>query len=46
MKFAKGVALGAIITASTMMMYAEDIDTGKKRLMKKGKQLVRKIRVM
>lgn len=45
MKFVKGVALGAIVTASAMMMYAEDIDSNKKKMMKKGKQLIRKMKV-
>lgn len=44
MKFVKGVALGAIITAGAMMMYSEGIDDNKKRMMKKGKQLVRKMK--
>lgn len=44
MKFVKGIALGAIITASAMMMYSEDIDDNKKRMMKKGKQLMKKMK--
>ena len=44
MKFVKGIALGAIITASAMMMYSEGIDDNKKRMMKKGKQLIRKMK--
>lgn len=45
MKFVKGIALGAIITAGAMMMYSEDIDDSKKRMLKKGKQLVKKMKV-
>ena len=45
MKFVKGVAIGAIITASAMMMYSEGIDTSKKKMMRKGKQLARKMNV-
>ena len=45
MKFVKGVALGAIITASAMMMYSEGIDDNKKKIMKKGKQLIRKMKI-
>lgn len=44
MKFIKGVALGAIITAGAMMMYSEDIDGSKKKMMRKGKQMVRKMK--
>ena len=35
MKFAKGMAMGAIITAGAMMVYSEGIDNTKKRIMKK-----------
>jgi len=45
MKFVKGLALGAIVTASAMMMYAEDIDNSKKRMVKKGKQIVKKMKM-
>lgn len=44
MKFAKGMAMGAIITAGAMMVYSEGIDNTKKRIMKKGKQIIRKMR--
>ena len=44
MKFAKGVAVGAIITAGAMMMYSEGIDDSKKKLMRKGRQIIRKMR--
>lgn len=44
MKFAKGVAVGALITAGAMMVYSEGIDDSKKKLIKKGKQLMKKMR--
>lgn len=44
MKFAKGVAVGALITAGAMMMYSEGIDDSKRRLIRKGKQIIRKMR--
>ena len=44
MKFAKGVAIGALITAGAMMMYSEGIDNSKKRILRKGKQIIRKMR--
>lgn len=44
MRFAKGVALGAIITAGAMMMYSEEFDNTKKKMIRKGKQMMRKIR--
>ena len=44
MKFAKGVAIGALITAGAMMMYSEGIDNSKKKILRKGKQIIRKMR--
>jgi len=43
MKFMKGVMLGTMITAGAMMMYSDTIDNSKKKIMKKGKQFLRKI---
>lgn len=44
MKFAKGVAVGAIITAGAMMIYSEGIDNSKKKIVKKGRQIIRRMR--
>lgn len=45
MKFTKGIIIGSMITAGVMMMYKEDMmDT--KKMMKKGKQLMRKMGIM
>lgn len=44
MKFAKGMAIGALITAGAMMMYSEEFDNTKKKMMRKGKQMMRKFR--
>lgn len=43
MRFVKGVMLGTIITASAMMLYSENVDEGKKKMVKKSKQFARKI---
>lgn len=43
MKFSKGLMIGSILTASAMMIYSEGIDTNKKKLIKKGKQLMRRM---
>ena len=43
MKFVEGVAIGALITAGAMMLWSEPIDESKKKMIKKGKQFVRKI---
>jgi hypothetical protein len=45
MKFVKGVMLGSLITAGTMMMYSEELDENKRKMMKKGKQLAKKIKM-
>lgn len=45
MKFMKGIVLGSLITAGTMMMYSEGIDESKKKMIKKGKQIVRKMKM-
>jgi len=44
MKFTKGVIIGSMITAGIMMMYADNLDT--KKMMKKGKQMIRKMGIM
>ena len=43
MNFVKGVMVGSIITAGTMLMYSEGLDENKKRMMKKGKQFMKKM---
>ena len=45
MNFMKGVMIGSLITAGTMMMYSEGIDESKKKMMKKGKQIARKMKM-
>ncbi len=45
MSFMKGVMIGSLITAGTMMMYSEGIDESKKKMMKKGRQIVRKMKM-
>ncbi len=44
MSFTKGVMIGSLITAGTLMMYSESIDENKKKVMKKGRQLVKRIK--
>lgn len=45
MKFMKGLLIGSVLTAGTMMMYSEGIDSSKKKMMKKGKQFARKMKI-
>lgn len=44
MKFTKGIIIGSMVTAGIMMMYADDMNT--KKMMKKGKQFMRKMGIM
>ena len=45
MKFTKGIIIGSMITAGVMMMCSDNnMDT--KKMMKKGKQLMRKMGIM
>ncbi len=48
MKFTKGLIIGGIITTGILMMYNERdlINKGKKRMMKKGKQMAKKMGVI
>lgn len=46
MKFVKGVMIGGLITTGLMMMYAENDMMNKKKIMKKGKQLAKKMGIM
>ena len=39
MKFTKGMILGSIVTAGTMMMYSDTIDSSKKKIMKNQKNI-------
>ena len=45
MKFIKGVMVGTTLSAGMMMMYAET-GMSKKRMMKKGKQVAKKMGIM
>ena len=44
MKFTKGMILGSMITIGMIMMYTDNMDT--KKMMKKGKQFMRKMGIM
>ena len=45
MSFMKGVMIGTLITAGTMIMYSEGIDESKKKMMRKGKQIAKKMKM-
>lgn len=46
MKFMKGMLIGGIVTAGIAMMYAETMDQNKRRMMKKGRQLAKKMGIV
>lgn len=46
MKFVKGMVIGAVGAAGIAMMYIESNNKTKRQLMKKGKQMARKIGLM
>ena len=46
MKFIKGVMIGGLITTGMMMMYSEASNQTKKKVMKKGRNMLKKIGMM
>ncbi len=46
MKFVKGMLVGGIVTAGIAMMYAETMGESKRKMMRKGKQLARRMGMM
>ncbi len=43
MKFIHGMMWGTLITAGAMMCYSEPIDCQKKKVLKKGKQIAKRM---
>lgn len=46
MKFIKGVMIGGILTTGLVMLYTETGMMNKKNMMKKGKQIAKKMGIM
>ena len=46
MKFIKGMIMGTILSAGAMYMYSELPKSNKKKIMKTGKNLAKKIGIM
>ena len=44
MKFTKGMIIGGMLAAGAMLMYSYSVNT--KKIMKKGKQLVKKMGII
>ena len=46
MKFVKGMLIGGLVTAGVAMICAETMEQNKKKMMKKGKQVARKMGII
>ncbi len=46
MKFIKGMVMGTLISAGAIWMYTENTGMNKKKMMKKGKQMAKKMGIM
>lgn len=46
MKFVKGMVIGTLVSAGIVMMYTEAMATNRKKIMKKGKQMAKKIGII
>lgn len=46
MKFIKGMVIGGMATMGAVMMYNEMSNKSKKQIMKKGKQIAKKMGIM
>lgn len=46
MKFIKGVMIWGLLTSGLIMMYTENDMMNKKKIMKKGKQVAKKMGIM
>ena len=46
MKFVKGMLIGGIVTAGVAMIYSEAMGDNKRKMLKKGKKLARKMGII
>lgn len=46
MKFVKGMMIGTVMSAGILMMYMENNHMNKKKMIKKGKQIAKKMGIM
>lgn len=46
MKFVKGMLIGTLVSAGIVMMYNENMNTTKRKVMKKGKQMAKKMGII
>ena len=43
MRFMRGVMIGTLLTAGAMMYFSEGVDTNKKKMVRKGKQMAKRM---
>lgn len=46
MKFIKGMLIGSIVSAGIVIAYTETMGQDKKKMMKKGKQMIKKMGII
>ncbi len=46
MKFVKGVLIGGIVTAGVAMMYSDTMGNNRRKMIKKGKKIARKMGIL
>lgn len=46
MKFIKGMLIGSIVSAGIVIAYTETMGQDKKKIMKKGKQMIKKMGII
>ena len=46
MKFAKGLMIGGLITTGVLMMYTDNKNFSRKKMVKKGRQMVGRLRIL
>lgn len=46
MKFVKGMIMGTMVTAGMVIMYRESLGMNKKKMMKSGKKIAKKMGIM
>ena len=46
MKFFKGMILGGMVTAGMAMVYAETMGKSKRKIMKKGRKIIKKMGII
>lgn len=46
MKFVKGMVIGGVVSVSLAMLYAETMGYNKKKMVRKGKQMAKKMGIL